>query len=78
MMAKQKPTDDNDEAWHDYFDDAYTSRDPLPEGVTRRTHYLQKVTMEIVDDKGRSTSSSSAFRWITRPRMHCVLSRKAD
>ena len=73
----KKPTDDNDPAWHDYYDDMFVCDDPLPEGVTRRTHYLQKVIMEIVGDNGRAARLSSAFRWITRPRMHCVLSNRA-
>ena len=75
----KKPTDDNDPAWHDYYDDMFVCDDPLPEGVTRRTHYLQKVVVDIaLDRKRKEVKTSECYRWITRPRMHCVLSRKAD
>ena len=77
-MIVEKPTDDNDPAWHDYFNDKYACDDEPPEGVTRRTHYLQKLVLDILDQDRKVIKTSECYRWITRPRMHCVLTRKAD
>jgi hypothetical protein len=60
--------DDNDAYWHDYFKDEYVTSDEPPEGVTRRTHYLQKITCTASDHTGKVINESSAYHWVVRPR----------